>query len=273
MKYLIALGIIIHFFLIENSFAGCTPTQIEKMLTAGFTKSEIQDICNQGSTTQDTEKDQPIPPQIIPFSFSVIPFQNMDFKEGSKVAYRADFSAWPRKKNQHGIAQPANGGYEIEAKSNTWVGPGRHIKITTDIRKNFILNLTFRVVHKTDTSLHITMSDAGKNYSQVDFFFDIWSSGKLTYSVYENWVKNNFYVNTKRKFAERLPVNFNTEQINWHKDNLLTIKRDNTRMSFYLNSINLDTFYIPTFPFKQIGIGLAFRSKIHFKSIEARIPK
>jgi hypothetical protein len=273
MKYGIVLGVIIYLLSIVNAFAGCTPAQVEKMLNAGFTKSEIQSICDQQASGQNHEE-KPTPSHTVaPFNFTMIPLQGVNFKGGSKVAFNADFASWPQNTTKSGIARAEGGGYGLEAKTNTWIGPGQYIPIRPEIRGDFIMDLTFRFVHRTDASLSISLSDAGSNYSQVEFFFDIWKSGRCTYSIYENWVKNDFYVNVRRKFADRMPVKFSTDKIDWARKNTLTIKREGKQMRFYLNNMALDTFYVPLFPLKKMSLGLAFKSKVLFTAVRARIPK
>ena len=269
MGYLIMGTILVQFLFIGTGFARCTPEQVTKMINAGFTKKEINAICN----PVPSKANKPLMLKATMMDSIGQMVGDVDFTRGSRVAYRGQFNAWPKQKNQYGVAQPEAKGYGLQAVSNTWVGPGQYVDITPDIHGDFILDLTFKVVHRTNASMSITLSDAGKNYPQVEFFFDIWEKGNLTYSIYENYVKNNFYSNIRRKFAERLPVKWNTSTIDWGTPNTLTIKREGNRMAFYLNRVQLHGFSVPTFPLKKMGLGLAFKSKILFTSVQARVPK
>ncbi len=271
MKTTLFAGFILFFSLSFHVFAGCTGDQIEKMIKAGFTKSEIMSLCKDTPTPDPVvQPEKTLPPAIL--KFNAFQFNN-DFPGGSRIVYTADFSKWPRKANQDGIARFEENGYILEAVSNTWVGPGQLLPIAPALNRNYILDIAFQVIHKTSASLSITLSDAGTNYSQVEFFFDIWQNGTPTYSIYENWVKNNFYVTVRRKFAERVPVKINTEQIKWNSSNTLTVKRENRQITFYLNGLELERFSMPAFTVKKIGTGLAFKSKVRLISIKARVPK
>lgn len=196
----------------------------------------------------------------------------VDFVSGSKAAYVAKFSTWPKVSNEHGYARPEGSYYALEARSNTWVGSGRLLPITI-LRGDFIVEMSFRVIHKTNCGLSITLSDAGDDYSQLVFYFDIWDSGSLNFSINENDVDDDFYVKLKRKVADRTSVPVNLSSVDWTKGNRLSVKREGNSISFYFNGHLLKSFYSSIFDIKKVGVGLAFKSKILLTSLEARVPR
>ena len=188
---------------------------------------------------------------------------------GAKTIYRANFSQWPSVNSEHGYVGPQGNYYTLSAKSNTWMGPGRHLPITP-LRDDFIMNINFKVLHKKDCSLSFTLSDAGQNYSQIAFYFDMWKSGNTTFSIYEQWVRNNFYVNNKRQIAERLQAPQNFASNAWSNVNTLSFKRVGNQVDFYCNNQLLKEFQAPKFDIKKIGLGIAFESSVMLTSMEAK---
>lgn len=195
-----------------------------------------------------------------------------DFAGKSKIVYEAQFLTWPKVKNEHGYVGAEDSHYIMEATSNTWMGPGAYLPITL-LNGDFIIDISFKVIYRENCSLNITLSDAGRDYSQLDFFFDIWQSSAPTFSIYENSVQNDFYVNITRRFAERTPVKQNLSLVDWTKANTLSIKRENNNVSFYLNGSKLHSFLSPTFPVRKLGLGISFKSRILLASVKARIPR
>lgn len=271
MQAFIALSLLIPF----NSLADCTGEQIMKMMTAGFTKEEILQLCGKSpQTTPDASPQDPlkITTPIILNVPGVLLLKDVDFKNGSKTVYQANLSSWPRKKGQHGLAVPEGNSYALEATSNTWMGAG-FVPLTPQLTSDFILNISFKVIHMEDCSLSITLSDSGTNYSQLNLFFDIWKSRGPTFSAYEYWVTDNFYSNLKRKFAERQPVPDMKAQVNWNSINTLSIKREGVTISYYLNKRLLQSFSASLFTVRRLSTSLAFRSKVVLTSVNAKVPK
>jgi len=198
------------------------------------------------------------------------PAQNVAAK--SKIIYEAQFSTWPKVKSEYGYVGAESGHYIMEATSNTWMGPGAYLPITP-VSGDFVIDISFKVIYRENCSLNITLSDAGRDYSQLDFFFDIWQSGAPTFSIYENSVQNDFYVNIKRRFAERTQVKQNLSLVDWTKVNTLSVKRERNNVSLYLNGNLLQSFLSPTFPVRKLGFGISFKSKILLTSVKARIPR
>lgn len=195
------------------------------------------------------------------------PAQNVAAK--GKVLYEAQFSTWPTVRNEHGYVGAESGLYVMEATSNTWMGPGAFLPITP-LTGDFVIDMSFKVIYRENCSLNITLSDAGRDYSQLDFFFDIWQSGAPTFSIYENSVQNDFYVNIKRRFAERTQIKQNLSLVDWKKVNTLSVKRERNNVFFYLNGNLLQSFLSPAFPVKKLGFGISFKSKILLTSVKAR---
>jgi hypothetical protein len=188
----------------------------------------------------------------------------------SRIVYEAEFSKWPKVKNQYGYVGAESGYYIMEATSNTWMGPGAYLPITF-LKGDFVMDMSFKVVYRENCSLNIILSDAGRDYSQLAFFFDIWQSGLPTFSIYENSVQNDFYVNIKRRFAERTQVKQNVALVDWTRVNSLSVKRDRNNVSFYLNGNLLQSFLSPTFVVRKLGLNISFRSKILLTSVKARV--
>jgi hypothetical protein len=200
------------------------------------------------------------------------PDQPVDFSQGSKTVWLADFSKWPKVGKEHGSAGPRYGDYVLEAYSNTWIGPGRYMELAT-LTKDFIVDLSFKVLHKTSFSLNINLSDAGRNYSQIAFYFSLWESGDAVFSINERWVKDDFYVNNKREISSRDSVeNQLVSHVNWNEVNRLSFKREGSQVSFYFNNRLLKSFQASHFDVKKIGISLAFKSKVQVTALEARVP-
>lgn len=190
---------------------------------------------------------------------------------GSKTIYKARFSEWPQVSSKHGYVGPQGDNYTLSATGNTWMGPGSYLPITP-LKNDFILDISFQVLRKKNCSLSFTLSDAGNNYSQLYFGLDLWKSGSATFSVYENWVKNNFNVHTKRKIASRSPVPQNLATVVWTNVNTLSFKRDGNRVSIYCNNQLLEAFQAPKFEIKELGVGIAFESKVLLTSVVAKVP-
>ncbi len=190
----------------------------------------------------------------------------------SRIVYEAPFSTWPKVENQYGYVGPEGSYYIMEAKSNTWMGPGRFLPIPTPLDRDFKMDISFQVIYKEDCSLNINLSDAGQDYSQMDFFFDIWQSTAPTFSIYENGVQKDFYVDIRRRFAERTPVRQNLSYVDWGKGNTLSIKREGNNVSFLLNENSLHSFLLPAFPVRKLGLGISFKSRILIRSVTARVP-
>jgi hypothetical protein len=188
---------------------------------------------------------------------------------GAKTIYRANFSQWPSVSSEHGYVGPQGSNYTLSAKSNTWMGPGRHLPITP-LRDDFIMNINFKVVHKKDCSLSFTLSDAGQNYSRIAFYFDMWKSGKTTFSIYEQWVRNNFYVDNKTKIASRLQAPQNLASNAWTNVNTLSFRRVGNIVGFYCNNQLLKEFQAPKFDIRKVGVGIAFESRVMLTSMEAK---
>jgi len=195
-----------------------------------------------------------------------------EFTRGSRTVYQAQFATWPTARSSHGYAGPEGGFYVLEATSNTWMGPGRFIPIAV-LPGDFILDISFQVVHREDCSLNITLSDSGRDYSQLNFFLDLWRSSPPTFSIYENWVQNDFYVSIRRRFAERMTMRQDLSTADWGRANSLAIKREGNGVWFYLRGENVYSFGAPTFPVRKLGVGLSFRSKVLFRSVVARVPR
>ena len=195
-----------------------------------------------------------------------------DFTRESMIAYEAQFSTWPTVKNEHGYVGAEGDHYIMEATSNTWMGPGAYLPITL-LNGDFIIDISFKVIRRESCSVNITLSDAGRDYSQLDFFFDIWQSSNPTFSIFQNSVQSDFYVNITRRFAERTPVTQSLSPVDWMKENTLSIKRENNNVSFYLNGGQVHSFLSPTFPVRKLGLGISFKSKILLASVKARTPR
>ncbi len=188
------------------------------------------------------------------------------------TVYNAQFMTWPTVRNEHGYVGAEGNKYVMEAVSNTWMGPGKFLPVTT-LNGDFTMDISFRVLYRNDCSLQITLSDAGSDYSQLDFFFDIWQSGAPTFSIYENSVRNDFYVNISRRFAERSPIRQGFPIPDWKNTNRLSINRKGNSVTFSLNGKALRSFLSPAFPVKKLGLGISFKSRIHIVSVKAVIPR
>ncbi len=180
--------------------------------------------------------------------------------------YRVPISTWPKVQNENGYVGPDAGGYVLEAASNTWMGPGSKLPLNVVFAGDFTMSVSFSVVYREDCSLSLTLSDAGTDYSQLDFFLDLWQTGPPTYSAFEYWVQRNFYANLKRRFAERVQI-LNASTVDWRRANTLAIARQGNTMLLSLNGKPFGTFLAPVFPVRQLGVGIAFKSKILIGSI------
>ena len=194
----------------------------------------------------------------------------VDFPTGSKTAYVVQFSQWPAVTDEHGHVGPEGGNYVLEATSNTWMGPGRKLPISP-LQGDFIMDIAFQIVRKKDCSLSITLSDAGSDYAQLSFYFDIWEAGSQTFSITEDWVRQNFYADTKRKIAERASVPPDFRSPDWTGENTLSVKREGQQIGFYLNGHLLRSFPSPDFDVRQFGLGIAFESRVLLTSVKARV--
>lgn len=236
--------------------AHCTGDQIERMINAGFSRAEILQLCG-GEVS---------PPPAA--SSNATP---VDFPQGSRLVYKANFSQWPAIKNKRGYVRPEADHYAMQATSNAWIGPNGYLPIR-QLYGDFIVDVSFRVVEKENCSINIKLSDDGQNYSQFDFFFDIWQSSIPTFSVYENWVEKDFYVNIKRRYAERMTVPKHLASIDWSQINTLSIKRNGKELSYLLNGHVLELFNAPHLNIRKMGLALAFRSKVYIMAVKARVP-
>lgn len=189
----------------------------------------------------------------------------------NNLVYSARFSDWPRVSNAHGFVGPSGSNYIMRANSNTWMGPGRYLPINA-LRGDFLLEVEFSIVHRTDCGLSISLSDAGSNYSQLAFYFSVWQSSQPTFSIYKNRVTNDFHVNTSARVAEREKIPAHYTPGNWNSTNRLTFIRKGNRMQFLCNGNVLKDFQVTPFDVRQLGLGISFNSEVHIASVKAIIP-
>ncbi len=193
------------------------------------------------------------------------------FAKRGRTVYQAKFETWPTAGGGQGSAGPEAGGYALEATSNVWMGPGHFIPITV-LPGDFILDVSFQVVRKEDCSLNLTLSDSGRDYAQLDFFLDLWQSRTPTFSIYENWVQNDFNVSIVRRFAERLALGQEFSTVDWRRPNTLAVRRAGNTVWFSLNGGTVSSVQVRPFPVKQLGVNLSFKSKVVLRSVVARVP-
>jgi hypothetical protein len=189
----------------------------------------------------------------------------------ANTVYKAPFSDWPRGQNEYGQVGEVSGSYVMQARSNTWIGPGQKLPITT-LQRDFVLDMVFRVLEGSNIGLNLTISGAGSDYAQLSFYFSKWQSGASTFSISDQWVRQNFYVNTTSQITDREQIPANIGRVDLGEQNRLTVQREGDTVGLYLNGSVLKTFTVSVFPVRQIGIGLAFPSKVAIESIEARVP-
>lgn len=190
---------------------------------------------------------------------------------GAVTVYSAVFSAWPTVKNKQGYVRPENGRYVLEASSNAWMGPQEKLPLNVVLQGDFSVQIALSVEYREDCSLNITLAGAGRDYSQLDVFLDIWRSGTPTFSAYEYGVERGFYANLKRRFAERVPVP-DIAATDWRQLNSLRIDRQGNTVLVSLNGRPVGSFQAPVMPVSQLGVGIAFRSKVVLSSVTASIP-
>lgn len=200
-----------------------------------------------------------------------VPTISLDFDRGSRTVYIAQLSTWPTKNSEHGYVGPKGDDYVLEATSNTWMGSG--YSPITPLKNDFIVDFSFEVVQKTNSSLSITLSDDGNDYSQFNFIFSIWEQGSLTFSILEYWVEQNFYAHLKNRIAERAVVPQHLSSVDWTKENKLSVKREGTQIGFYLNGHLLQSFQSSIFEIKKLNVSIAFKSRVLLTSVEARVPQ
>jgi hypothetical protein len=190
----------------------------------------------------------------------------------SRSVYEAQFRTWPVMRTGQGYVGGEGKAYAMEATGNAWMGTGKALPIAP-LSGDFVLDIAFTVVFKEDCSVNITVSDAGRDYSQLDFFFDMWQTGPPSISIYENAVQSDFYVNIKRRFADREQVRISPSLLEGNKRHMLSIRRERNTVSFLLDGSVLKSFPAPHFTVRKFGIGIAFKSKILLTSVRARTPQ
>ncbi len=196
-----------------------------------------------------------------------------DLPNGSQVAYKAMFSTWPTNENEHGSAKPSQSwnGYEIEALSNTWVGPGRSIMLDNSFNNDFIYDMYFKVLQGTP-SLEVTLSDDGQNYSTIDLYLQL---EDYSFTIEEGFLKDNFYKSTAKTFTkdrERMDSRI-VAQINLKNINKISFLRVGNTVKFYFNNFLIKSFEPFHINFKKISIGTAFKSTLQITSIEVKASK
>lgn len=200
------------------------------------------------------------------------PGSTQEFAKGRRPDFQVPFAKWPEARTVYGYAGPEGEFYALEANSNTWMGPGSLIPIAVP-PGDFEFQIFFQVVYGEDWSLNITLSDSGTDYARLDVFLTIRKSGPTALSIYENAVQNNFYVRDQRKITEGLTLGPEFSGVDWGRPNALTIRRMGNGGVFSLNGRAAYSFRMPAFPVKQLGVGVAGKSKVLLRSVVARIPR
>jgi hypothetical protein len=199
------------------------------------------------------------------------PGSTQEFTKGRRADLQAPLAKWPEARTAYGYAGPEGEFYALEANSITWMSPGSLIPISVP-PGDFVLRISFQVVYGEDWSLNITLSDSGTDYSQVDLFLTIKKSGLARFSINENAVQNNFYVSNSKKIAEGLALGQSFSGVDWGRPNTLTIERKGNEGRFGLNDQPAYSFSMPAFHVKQLGVGVAGKSKVLLRSVAARVP-
>lgn len=187
----------------------------------------------------------------------------------NKIVYNANFSNFPHNNTAYGSAYPNGSVYTLQAKDNHWLGFGKSLPITP-LKRDFTINYKFKVLSGSP-SISLNLSNAGTNYTSFDFYYSI-SNEHDTFSISENWVKNNFYVNRVKEIAQTQRVPSHLDNTNWSNTNTFTINRTGNQISFYLNNTLIKSFPATFFNLKQFSIGIAGKSKVNIISVEASIP-
>lgn len=195
-----------------------------------------------------------------------------DFSSGSTRVYSSVFSEWPESQNEHGSIRVKHGTYVLQPSSNTWIGPGRWMDITT-LEKDFVIDLRFRIKERNPSAvLSLGLASAGQDADYVKAYLDVWSSENVTYSLEKGRIKDNFYVIRENSIAEREQVPVEIRGHDWANGATVTLKRQGGIMQFFVNGSFVRAFPISRFRVSRLSLGAAFKSTLEVTSIEARIP-
>lgn len=207
--------------------------------------------------------------------------QDIDFNDGSRVVYKAEFSEWRTyihetgkfrtgaATNKYGFRGPDDGGLLIQPNSATWIGSGDALNYP--LEDNFIMAMSF-VVAEGSSSMSFEISD---DFTQGDYYnLDFYINFDMNYIIRQNRIEDGFNVYIHRNITnpdgKELPAQLSNR--NWSQENVLLIKRQESEIKFYINRILLETFSTDIIPIKKISIGIAGKSSVRIRALEGRVP-
>lgn len=200
-----------------------------------------------------------------------------DFPGGTRRAYSADFSTWPKLDSNHGSVKLDFGNsYVMEPSSNTWIGPGRLIEIPP-LESDFVFDVRFQIRERhPSASLYFDLTGGGTDAESVHVFFNVWEEGNVTYSLSRDRVRSGGglavpHAVSEDRIADREQLPSALKHHDWSKGSKLTLKREGGRMQFFVNDGFVKEFGVSRFPVMQVGVGAAFKSKVVITSIEGRV--
>jgi len=193
---------------------------------------------------------------------------------GTERIYSAAFRDWPTVvDSQYGSVTLGPGNtYVLQPKSNTWLGRGPIV--IPPLEGNFAFDICFRIAERNPSaSLHLKLVGTADDAHSVDVFLDVWSEQRATYSLEEGRLKRADLLvplqEREEMIAERLLLPASIVAHNWSDGGKITLKREGSTMTFFVNDAFVRDFAITMVPFDEIYIGAAFPSTIEITSIEA----
>ena len=193
----------------------------------------------------------------------------------TRTSWSAQFANWPAAENEHGSYGPtsdrAGASFAIRPNGNTWLGPP---SVTVKpIDGDFQADVAFHIPSRGDKSLRIGFGQTGSgDRTSLEFYISRWAAGQPTFGV-SVFTLQGIYVTSNRQVVEREPLPIASDQLDWNRSAILSVRRVGARVGVYLNDILLNSFDAPAFRISQVSVSAAFPGEIRISSFSVHEPR